>query len=279
VCWNILVLRLTQSKSSFHCATSLEYVLVSLSFSLFFFLRNVKLGFHISESQVMKCMCPCIRDEDIRDCVCPDCVEMECELTALRASFVPCKKQCADCLSWKKAMVSVDTWLDQFSCEEEAMDGYERDGSSESFYMRPYSCCLDHADVIQPCDKCTLNLRLPKGTCEAFSATQMKRDVTWLKRQDTIEGKNHDKLVKRLRTFKGPFSELVDSVFKRTKPLLQHLWRCRFFRRQFHLDCDFLDPLTEAVILADFASQMVHESIFKILKVVHFLIFFLIFFH
>jgi hypothetical protein len=214
----------------------------------------------ISQPQITQCICPCIHEELIKECACPYCADIECELRALRTQFVQCKNKCESCKAWKGAISSVEKWLAHFSCSDEVLEGYERCGSTEQFTIRPFRCCLDPSDakLTTPCSKCSdVKLMLPFGTCESFSKNNLEKDVTWLKRQPTIEGAKHDKLVSRLRKFKGKLSDLIESIFKKTKPFMAHLWRCRFIRRQFHLDCDFFDAATEAVILADFASQMV----------------------
>ena len=41
------------------------------------------------------------------------------------------------------------------------------------------------------------------------------------------------------------------------------IWLSRFIRRQFHLDCDFFDALSEAVVLADFSTAMTLGSGYK----------------
>lgn len=190
----------------------------------------------------------------MKECACPYCADIECELRALRTQFVPCKNNCDDCKTWKRALNSVDTWMDHFSCDEEYLTGYKRADCNEEFKIRAFKCCLDKGSqgYVLPCDTCSdVNLRLPFGSCETFNESNMEKSVMWLKRQPTVEGAKHDKLVNRLRTFKGKLSELIVSVLKRTKPYMEHMWRCRFLRRQFHLDCDFFDPNTEALLLAD----------------------------
>jgi hypothetical protein len=51
-------------------------------------------------------------------------------------------------------------------------------------------------------------------------------------------------------------------IEERAKPLMYHLWKARFLRRCFHLDCDFFNPLTEAVLLTDFASVTVISTLY-----------------
>jgi hypothetical protein len=78
----------------------------------------------------------------------------------------------------------------------------ERAGTSDAFYMRPLRCCVSEGTIpeIPPCSECTISTRLPNEACECFSQARLESDITWLKRQDIIEGKNHDKVVSRLRS-------------------------------------------------------------------------------
>ena len=159
--------------------------------------------------------------------------------------------------AWEEALDSLWTWAKALCCADEKIPEMERAGSMEPFFMRPLRCCVEADEVpgVEPCAQCLFSDRLPLGTCPCF--TDMERLVTWLKRQDTIEGANSDKIVVRLRSYTGPFRELLESAKVSAKPYLHHLWGARFLRRQFHLDCDFFLPLYEAVLLVDFASAMV----------------------
>jgi hypothetical protein len=131
--------------------------------------------------------------------------------------------------------------------------------SSEEFYITPLRCVVSNDSVpgVLPCPDCRIEDRLADGECFCFTEENMDREVSWLKRQDTVEGKNHDKVVSRLRSYRGTIRELLLSVKKMAKPYLYHLWKARFIRRQFHLDCDYFEPETECLLLADFASAMV----------------------
>ena len=91
---------------------------------------------------------------------------------------------------------------------------------------------------VEPCHSCAVAAKLPRGTCACFSDENLASRSTWLKRQPTLEGKNHDKITSRLRTYSGSVMELLESVEARVKPYQHHLWNARFIRRQLHLDCD-----------------------------------------
>lgn len=141
----------------------------------------------------------------------------------------------------------------------------ERIGSSEPFRIRPLRCCVSRGEVpgVESCNKCTFSKKLPLGTCGCFSDASLDRKWTWLKRQETIEGKNNDKITMRLRTYVGTVRELIECVKAMVKPYLYHKWLARFTRRQFHLECDYLHGPTEAVILADFSTAMILGSGYK----------------
>jgi len=136
---------------------------------------------------------------------------------------------------------------------------------SEPFKIRPLRCCVKPGEVpdVEPCSRCTLASKLPHGACSCFSDESLDRKWTWLKRQETIEGKNNDKITIRLRTYEGTVRELIASVMAKAKPYLHHKWLARFTRRQFHLDCDNFLGLCEAVLLADFSTAMVLGSGYK----------------
>ena len=151
------------------------------------------------------------------------------------------------------------------SCPDEKIDCMRRAGSDEDFTIRPLRCCVSPGEVpdLGACPGCALGVKLPKCGCDCFSTENLAKEITWLKRQPTIEGKNHDKVTPRLRTYKGTVGDLLASVEAKTKPYLYHVWLARFTRRQFHLDCDYFDPDTEAVLLADFSTAMILGSGYK----------------
>jgi hypothetical protein len=225
-------------------------------------------GHSISEVTIQRCICHCIKEEVVSECACPLCADMEVLIRGLRKHFGKgCKnKDCSDCNQWLQALSSVNAWMDHVSCSPEELQGYERAGSEDKFYLRPLKCCLEVGEAvgfIRHCKDCTFDKKLPQGRCSAFSKEKMDSMVTWLTRQPTVEGPKLDRLVSRLRDYHGKYSELVEMTKKKTKPYMRHLWRCRLLRRCFHLDCEFFDGDTEAVILADFASQMVFGSGYK----------------
>ena len=215
----------------------------------------------ISDPQIAQCVCPCIRPETIKDCACPICVDAECEIRAVRENL-----GCKTCEGgdWCKAVVSTSAFARAVSCPDAELAGMERRGSNEPFRIRQLECCVSIGEVpgVLPCANCTMEARLPIGQCQCFSEASLSRNVTWLKRQDTVEGKNCDRVLQRLRSYSGPLGDLIKSLRARAKPLLHHLWRARFLRRQFHLDCDNLSE-NEAIFLADFASAMVLGAGFK----------------
>jgi hypothetical protein len=213
-------------------------------------------GLTISDHELFKCICPCIKREKIADCVCPICVDMQCELRALRDAI-----GCGVCRSgqWGDVLSSPSSFASVVSCPDEIIPEMMRADSSDDFFIRPLRCCVSESSIpnLSPCSSCHVRDRLQNAECPCFSSARLGSEVIWLKRQDTIEGKNHDKVVSRLRSYKGKLSELLQSVKEKAKPYLYHLWRVRFMRRQFHLDSDYFDPSTECLLLGDFASAMV----------------------
>jgi hypothetical protein len=216
-------------------------------------------GVSISKAQIQQCICPCIAEEKITECACPICTDLACEVRALRENIKNSNHHCVSCDPWILAFASTESLVRCLSCADEKLDSMNRLNSTEDFHMRPLRCCVSDEDIddLKPCCTCTFERKLPKGKCATFSENNLNKEVIWLKRQPTIEGKEHNRVVDRLRSYKGTLRELLDSVERKTKPFMYHLWKCRFIRRCFHLDCDFFDAQTEIVILADFASAMV----------------------
>jgi hypothetical protein len=216
-------------------------------------------GHTIDAAQIQLCICECVEPEVITDCACPECTDFDCELRALREAI-----GCTECAgsNWPIALLSPYHFTRAIVCPDEAIPDMKRPESNEDFKITPLACCVTAGEVpgVVPCNECGMEKKLPRGTCPCFSALSLYGEVTWLKRQDTIEGKNHDKVVPRLRTLTGTLRELLESFERRAKPYLHHLYRCRYLRRQMHLDCDYFDPEFEAVLLADFATAMVRRS-------------------
>ena len=148
------------------------------------------------------------------------------------------------------------------------MPGMERKGSTEEFFMRPLECCIvkprplcDSGQMLQLCMLCGMDKKLPER-CGCFSPASLDKEVTWLKRQEQVEGKmGNERKVMRLRDYRGTLRELLAQVKGSYKSVLYHRFCFRYTRRQHQLDCDHIDPITEVIILADFASAMVVVSI------------------
>jgi len=104
---------------------------------------------------------------------------------------------------------------------------------------------------------CGTDRKLPEH-CDCFSPASLEKEVTWLKRQSQVEGKmGSERTVMRLRNYRGTLKELLAQVKGSYKSVLYHRFCFRYTRRQWQLDCDHFDPITEAIILADFASATV----------------------
>jgi len=219
-------------------------------------------GLSVSNEELAKCICPCIKPERIWECACPTCTDIECEIRALRDAM-----GCDACQGgpWATALSSINSFKRAISCADEEIPCMERAESSEPFKIRPLRCYVKPGEVpdVEPCSRCTLASKLPHGACSCFSDESLDHKWTWLKRQETIEGKNNDKITIRLRTYEGTVRELIASVMAKAKPYLHHKWLARFTRRQFHLDCDNFLGLCEAVLLADFSTAMVLGSGYK----------------
>ena len=226
------------------------------------FRYEAKTGLTISDEELAKCICLCIEPESISECACPLCTDIGCEILALRGAI-----GCATCKGgpWPSALVSISAFSRALSCSDEVIPCMRRAGSDEDFTCRPLRCCVASGEVagVAACPNCTFSLKLPKGVCDCFARENLDREWTWLKRQPTIEGKNHDKVTVRLHTYKGTVSELLQSVEAKAKPYLHHAWLASFARLQFHLDCDYMNEATEAVLLADFSTAMILGSGYK----------------
>ena len=133
------------------------------------------------------------------------------------------------------------------------MPGYQRQTDTDEFHLFPLACCLrtsgdlPHGNV-PPCKECGISTILPPpGSCACLSEAQLETKWTWLKRKDTLEGKDQDQVKKRLRRHTGTIGELLQSIQDDYKPFLLHRWLCRFIRRQFDLDCENFDGETEVI--------------------------------
>ena len=214
-------------------------------------------GLSISDEELAKCICPCIKPEKISECACPTCTDIECEVRALRDAM-----GCDACQDgpWATSLSSINSFERAISCADEEFPCMERAESSEPFKIRPLRCCVKPGEVpdVEPSSRCTLASKLPHGACSCFSDKSLDRKWTWLKRQETIEGKNNYKITIRLRTYEGTVRELNASVMKSAPQMA-----CVVSRRQFHLDCDNFLGLCEAVLIADFFTAMVLGSGYK----------------
>ena len=215
----------------------------------------------ISVNEIMKCICPCIAPDLIKECACPTCTDFECTLSALRKCLASrrleqrLEESCGqECAAWAQAIKDPTSFRDFVTCERSELPGFEC-ASKRGFSCHPYSCCIEASQPgVEVCGKCGIDRFLPK--CACFNSESMAKEWTWLKRQTTLEGKNHDQVQNRLRNYTGTLGELLKWVQENYKDYLHHTWRARFLRRQFHIECDTYDGKRDAVLLADFASAM-----------------------
>jgi hypothetical protein len=205
-------------------------------------------------------VCPCIKPDKIKDCACPTCTDFAVALRALDGAI-----GCSSCAeTWGSALRSTTSFEDCVCCNEEVIDGMERKGSTEEFHLRPLECVIstalgrgDPGMELQPCFQCGIDKKLPQN-CSCFASSNLDKEVTWLKRQLQVEGKSGtERTVMRLRDYRGTVRELFTQIESSYKAVLFHRFSFRYTRRQFQLDCDYFDPVTEAVLLLDFASAMV----------------------
>ena len=140
-------------------------------------------------------------------------------------------------------------------CRKVTLDGFDL-LSGKKLIIRCFPCCLSSPlDNVLPCASCGIDKLIPKCEClstESLSATE----ITWLKQQETLEGKNHDIVKLRFRDYTGTLGEAMELIRSDQKDVAYHQWCKSFNRHQFHLDCDYFDGESEIVLLADFASAM-----------------------
>ena len=142
----------------------------------------------------------------------------------------------------------------QLCCPEAPLKGFKLPNEYEDFSLVPIACCLNtSSDLphgrVQPCTSCGIDRLLAKatGSCSMCLDDEVLKSeqMTWLLRQPTLEGKNHDQVKQRLRNHVGTAKELLDSIRHDYKDFLLHRWNVRFIRRQFNLDCEHFDEDTE----------------------------------
>jgi len=256
-----LKLRIFCTFSCLLASTHLDF-----EYLLFRYLRTHP-GHSISRSTIQSCVCECIKPDTIKECACPTCTDFQVALKALRGVI-----KCNSCeKTWGAALQSTTSFEDHVCCKEEVMHGMRRKKSpDEDFHMRPLECTISSplslggpGQNLLPCKSCGMAKNLPEN-CPCFSSSSLDRQVTWLKRQQRVEGKPGAlRTVMRLCNYRGTVRELLAQVKDTYKALLYHRFCFRYTRRQHQLDCDYFDPITEALILADFASAMVRVTVFS----------------
>ena len=50
--------------------------------------------------------------------------------------------------------------------------------------------------------------------CDSFSNSNLDKPITWLKRQEVVEGKNHDRVVERLLHHTGTVRDILKEKSK-----------------------------------------------------------------
>ena len=71
---------------------------------------------------------------------------------------------------------------------------------------------LPGCSFVGDCGNCGFAKKMAPPGCSCFSDESLAEKVTWLKRQDNIEGKNNDKVVPRLMRHTAPLADLIAQV-------------------------------------------------------------------
>jgi len=213
----------------------------------------------ICASTIQGCICPCIKEETITECACPKCSSFDFLTKGVYEGITSVRRQtgCTDaaCAAWTASLRNQDMFFDATMCSKVTLDGFDL-LSGKKLSIRRFPCCLSsQLDNVSPCVSCGIEKVIPK--CECFSTDSLSStQITWLKQQETLEGKNHDVVTLRFRDYTGTLGEAMELICNDYKNVAFHQWCKSFNRHQFHLDCDYFDGDTEIVLLADFASAM-----------------------
>lgn len=223
-------------------------------------------GHSISSAQVQACICPCIKPDVIKECACPTCTDFSEALSSLHRALATNRRECklngeraCESEAWVLATKSSGDFGTFTSCADEPLHGMERKGSEAPFMSRPLRCVIsEKLDEVNPCSSCGIGIgkKIQRPGCSCFSESKLEKSVVWRKRQENVEGKGMDQVRMRLKSYRGTVEELLKWVEHNYKEVLNHKWRVKYLRHQFHLNCDFFES-GSVVVLADFASAMV----------------------
>jgi hypothetical protein len=220
------------------------------------YLQWLKLPFAkpLSERQVAKCICSCMKEEDIRECQCTYCTTMKCLHKAFAALWTQAKSEVAACVCgscavgkpFRKASASVSALVDQVTCPAVAYPDLALPHQRHHHpHFRRVRCCAKPrrnkkghlvgyfpVHVTEKCTDCGWKLLDVKSTCVLVDPT---KQVRWLEYQDT-ESKDGSRVRPVLRYKIGTRKELVEGICKYLEVYLLHKWVHHWMYHQMQLD-------------------------------------------
>ena len=217
----------------------------------------------IDASTVQSCVCVCIKEDVVDEFSCPTCTSFECVLQGLSKACAARRRRvpCGACDVWVQALKSTEALSEAGMCARRPLLGYALQDAGE-LIIRPVECCLNAPfGSVKPCEKCGVRKLVP--LCSCMSDDALSEECAWIKKQPTVEGKNHDVVKDRFRRYRGTVGEALETVLSTHRDPQFHLWRNFYIRRQYRLEAIYFDQDTECVITCDFASAMILGAGFR----------------
>jgi hypothetical protein len=225
----------------------------------------------LSERQVEKCICKCMKEENIRECACTYCVVMKCLHRAFallwketQAERAACR--CGSCgpgTPLQKSTTSLSDFIDQVTCPAVKYPDLALPHQPEHHpAFRPVRCCAKPRynkkkalvgyfplHVKDKCSRCGWVLLGVKESCFVMDST---KQVRWLAYLQT-ESKDGSRVRPVLRWATGTRRDLMDNLRDYLLVYRLHMWVHHWEYHQMQLDAATF-PRNEIRVNVDYAA-------------------------
>ena len=221
-------------------------------------------GLSLHPKTVLKCICPCMKEDKRHECACPICTSMHHRLDAWNkqrsgwhSDDAPCScgLDCSNSSSaWRQASRGFGAFMDAVACRRQSHPGLELPHAPDSPpLLRCVECCTmpsargHHPAHVTPCTCCGWDVKFGGGC----PAEQTEDECVWKRPTEVDAGNGRTEV--RYVEHTGTRNGLLNEIREATPQFLYHQWVREFTKWQFKLDIATFNP-HEIVILTDFAA-------------------------
>lgn len=212
-------------------------------------------------SNILKCICPCIKPCAPDECICPCCTQMTyyCEAVhkmrkQARDNNETCScVECKEGTKWSDASQNISACRASFTCGKKQYPHLKNPASNEIPQFAELKCSLlptttgHHPPCCEPCGRCGWDNVAPKNC-----PVQMNNDECyWTEKEKKAGPRGEDVYTKQQGTRKQLIEKFRDHIPIYNHHKFVHHWT----KHNFDLCCETFDGKKKIVIVTDFAAQ------------------------